>query len=141
MAITAHRIRTDTSRTHDDVAPRVRPARRLSTAWALTLGLAWVAFNALAAVLEPTPAQTTLAWWEVPVVFAQLGSLGVVAAGLARRSPWAAGASLAAALFFTAGVFACPATGHHLFGLWWFGEFAAVLALTALSAVAYLRTR
>ena len=141
MAITEHQIRTQPSQTQGALPAPLPATRRLTNGWALTLGLAWVAFNVLAAVLEPAPAQTTIAWWESLVVMAQVGALGLVAAGLARRTSWAGAASLAGATFFTVGVFACPATGHHAFGVWWFGEFAAVLALTTLSAVAYVRTR
>ena len=136
MALTEHRLRT--TRTTAPIRPTL-PAP-LSTSWALSLGLAWVAFNVIAALLEPAPART-LGLWEDVVIYAQLGSLLLVAAGLARRRTWAAGASLGASAFFTAGVFACPATGHHTFGLRWIGEFAAVLALTALSGVAWMRTR
>jgi hypothetical protein len=51
------------------------------------------------------------------------------------------GTSILASSIFAAGVFACPATGHHAFGLWWIGEFAASLALVAVSGAVALRDR
>jgi hypothetical protein len=39
----------------------------------------------------------------------------------------------------TAASIACPVTGHHGFGAWWFGQMACVLALVAVSAVALRR--
>jgi hypothetical protein len=143
MALTESRLRAHDATTALPARPSGSPAptKRLSTRWATTLGVAWIAFFALVSALEPVPADLSIAWWESLIMFAEIGVLGTVAAGLARRTSWAAGASLGAATLFTASVFACPATGHHAFGLWWFGEFGAVLALTALSAVAFVRTR
>lgn len=140
MAITERRLRTHRPATEGTPTPPT-PTRRISNRWALTLGAAWIAFIAAVTVLEPAPATSTIAWWEEVLVLVQLASLGAIATGLARRTSWAGGASLAGGLMFTASTFACPATGHHAFGLWWFGEFAVVLAVTALSGVAYWRHR
>lgn len=142
MALTEHRLRTNT---HETSSPKTAPPATsvppssLSRRTAAVLGLAWIGFVLATSILEPAPAQPTMAWWESIALIVQLGALGAVAAGLARRTSWAAGASLGASAIFTASVFACPATGHHMFGLWWFGEFAAVLAVAALSAIAFLR--
>jgi hypothetical protein len=115
---------------------------RLSTRWASALGLAWLVGFPLGIALEPVAATDTTPGWIAGVAsFALLGAIGLTAAGLIRRSPLGVTASVAASGIFIAGVFACPATGHHAMGLWWFGELACAVALVALSSVAWLRTR
>ena len=42
--------------------------------------------------------------------------------------------SLGAAGFFTALSVACPVSGHHPFGAWWFGQMACALGLVGFSA-------
>jgi hypothetical protein len=44
--------------------------------------------------------------------------------------------SLAAAGFFTALSVACPVSGHHPFGAWWFGQMACALGMVAASWIA-----
>ena len=111
MALTQDRLRTTTATIESPAS------ERLSNGRSLGLGLAWLVLIPVAIALEPAPAQTTVPLWEQLAALVQLGALGVTAAGLALRSPWAAGAALATALMFTAAAFACPATGHHQFGL------------------------
>jgi hypothetical protein len=86
--------------------------------------------------LEPTAAQTTIALWEWVVSYALLGAMTLAAVGLSKRKPSGARASFIAAGIFTAGIVACPVTGHHAFGSWWFGELACGLAILAVSAAA-----
>lgn len=140
MSLTENRLRTQTDADATTPGPPVRRPPSPTSGWVLALGLAWIAFVALTLVLEPAPSGA-IAWWEELIALVQLGVLGSVAAGLARRANWAPAASLAASGMFTVSVFACPATGHHAFGLWWFGEFAAVVSLTALSGAAVWRSR
>jgi hypothetical protein len=100
----------------------------------------WFVLFPLALSLEPTPATDAAEpWWAYAVSIALLGAIASSFVGLSRRMRWGAGASFIGASLFTAGVFACPATGHHAMGLWWFGEMSIALALVAFSAVAYLR--
>ena len=40
----------------------------------------------------------------------------------------------------TAAAIACPVTGHHTFGTWWFGEMACVLTLLGISVAALHRS-
>jgi hypothetical protein len=141
MATTQRHLRT-TTRTQTDPSPTTPPpAPRMDRRTSLPLGLAWLVLFPLALALEPTAAQTTPAIWEWAASFVLLTGLGLTAAGLGTRRAWGATASLVTSLVFTAGVFACPATGHHAFGLWWFGEFGAALTLVALSTIAVVRTR
>ena len=118
------------------------PGPRLSKAATLPLGLAWLVLFPLALALEPAAAAPdTIPLWEMAAGMLLLSGLGLTAVGLASRKHWAGTASLCTSLVFATGVFACPATGHHAFGLWWFGEMAAALTLVTLSVVTVVRSR
>ena len=132
MAMTQERSREST---------RTAPAGRLPARPAITLALAWLTVFPLAIALEPAAAAAAQPWWGDLAAVGLLAAMVATFCGLAARRTWGAGASLVASGLFVAGVFACPATGHHAFGLWWIGEFALALTLVAVSAVAYLRTR
>jgi hypothetical protein len=102
--------------------------------------LAWAVLLPLALVLEPTPAAgAAQPWWAYVVSMGLLTGIVATFVGLQQRQRWGITASLAASSIFVAGVFACPASGHHAFGLWWVGEFAASLVVLGLSGVAYMR--
>lgn len=133
-------------RTKPEPSALTRPAppgedERISKRSSLTLIVAWAVLFPVALSLEPAPAaDATQPWWAYVASMGLLGALAATFVGLGRRARWGITASLGASSIFAAGVFACPATGHHAFGLWWIGEFAASLALLGLSAVAYFRT-
>jgi hypothetical protein len=91
-------------------------------------------------ILEPTAASNAPEpWWAYVAAYGLFASMIAAFVGLGRRMRYGVGASLVASSIFATGVFACPATGHHAFGLWWIGEFAASLALVALSGREFLR--
>jgi hypothetical protein len=121
-------------------APRAvrAPRRDIPLGRSLTLLVAWLVLFPTGVALEPTT-NAPEPWWAAVAGVGLLTAMTVTFVGLARRRRWAVGASLIASSIFAAGVFACPATGHHAFGLWWIGEFAASMALVAASGVAYLR--
>ncbi len=122
--------------------PQTEAPSRISRSWALKLGIAWAVLFPLGIALEPTPTVgASEPWWATIASLALLTGLIGTVVGLSKRMRWGVTASLAASSLFAAGVFACPTTGHHAFGLWWIGEFAASLALLAVSGVAYLRAR
>jgi hypothetical protein len=136
MAIIERQLATESGSATRPPRPQV-PKREF-----LPLGVAWLVLFPLALALEPAAAApATIPLWEWAVSLVLLTGLGATAAGLGLRRTWGATASLFTSTVFTAGVFACPATGHHAFGLWWFGEFGAAIALVALSAAAVLRSR
>ena len=114
----------------------------VSRAWSLVLAGAWALLFPIAIALEPMPAgDAATPWWGEVVGFGLLAAIIASVVGLSKRMRWGVGMSFIASTIFTTGVFLCPATGHHAFGLWWIGEFAAALALVSLSTVAYFRTR
>jgi hypothetical protein len=49
---------------------------------------------------------------------------------------WGLVVSVAAALAFTALSVACPVSGHHPFGPWWFGQMGCALAILGGSVAA-----
>ena len=135
MALTEERLRTQP-------AAAGHPDEQLPRRASLTLMLAWAVLLPTALVLEPAPAaDATYPWWAWIVSNALLASIAATFVGLAQRKTWAPTASFIASSIFVTGVFACPASGHHTFGLWWFGQFGVALALVGLSGAAYLKAR
>ena len=113
---------------------------RVSGRWAAALAISWYALGGIATLLEPHTNH------EVPVIGAVLqvamtAALVVMAVGLIAGRRWGLVASLGASLLFVAGAVACPTTGHHTIGLWWFGQMACTLGLVAVSVVALRRAR
>jgi hypothetical protein len=65
--------------------------------------------------------------------------LATMVTGLVMQRRFGLVASLGAAVLATAAAIACPLSGHHQFGNWWFGEMVCVLALVAVSVIALRR--
>lgn len=106
----------------------------------LGVGIAWIVLMQIAFALEPASNH------DVPVIgvlleLSMYGLLATMIAGLVMQQRFGLVASLGAAVLATAASIACPVTGHHTFGAWWFGQMACVLALVAVSAYALRRTR
>jgi hypothetical protein len=105
---------------------------------AVAVGVAWFVLLQVAMMLEPATSNT------VPIIGVVLELvmwtlLAAMVAGLVAQRRWGLAAALAAGVFETAASIACPTTGHHPFGAWWFGQRACVLALVAISAIALQR--
>jgi hypothetical protein len=99
---------------------------------ALVVGVAWFVLIQVASLLEPTTTH------EVPVAavvleVAMWAFLIATVVGLSVRRRWGLVASFGGAAVATAASVACPTTGHHAIGAWWFGQMACVLALVAVS--------
>lgn len=123
------------------------PVRSDTRAWlreridgrvALGVGIAWIVLMQIAFALEPASNH------EVPVIglvleLSMYCLLATMIAGLVMQQRFGLVASLGAAVLATAASIACPVTGHHTFGSWWFGQMACVLALVAVSAIALQR--
>ncbi len=124
------------ARAPEHLGPWLR--ERVEPRVAIVVAVAWFVLWQAAALLEPQTSH------EVPVVAVVLEVamwvlLGATVVGLATRRRWGLLASLGGAGVATAASVACPTTGHHPVGTWWFGQMACVLALVAVSAWA-LRT-
>jgi len=141
MALTEKRLRDSTAEAVPAPTTPKAGTRQISRSIAATLIVAWAVGFPLALALEPTPTDVgAVPWWGFFIEVGLLTSIAIAFVGLVKGMRSGAAASFVAASIFTAGVFACPASGHHAIGLWWFGEFAIALALVALSARAYLRS-
>jgi hypothetical protein len=117
---------------------RVWLRERIDGRYGLAVGVAWVVLMQIAFALEPASEH------EVPVIalvleLSMYALLATMIAGLVMQQRFGLVASLGAAVLATAASIACPVTGHHGFGSWWFGQMACVLALVAISAVAVRR--
>ena len=119
-------------------APGVPAPQLLKTAWAAALGLGWPLVTVVSNALEPAPADPGA---PVPVVI-ELAALGwftallttAVAAGMRHRAAAVAGVATGViSLAFTVG---CPVSGHHEFGLWWYGQLVLGAAMLGVSLAA-----
>jgi peptidoglycan/LPS O-acetylase OafA/YrhL len=122
----------------DRLPTRAWLGERIDGRVGVVVGIAWLVLMQIAFALEPASEH------EVPLIGLLLELsmyllLGTMIAGLVMQRRFGLVASLGAAVLATAASIACPVTGHHGFGAWWFGQMACVLALVAVSAVALRR--
>ena len=99
------------------------------------IGIAWLVAYQLAAALEPVTHQPE-PWYGIVLSVAFMGLLAATVTGLVMQRRWGLVVSLAAAGFFTALSVACPVSGHHPFGAWWFGQMACALGMVGASLAA-----
>ena len=108
---------------------------RIDGRLAAGIGIAWLVAYQLAAALEPVTHQPE-PWYGVALGVAFLGLIAGTATGLVTQRRWGLVVSVAAAGFFTALSVACPVSGHHPFGAWWFGQMACALTMLGASVAA-----
>ena len=101
------------------------------------VGIAWFVLLQIAFALEPVTHQPEPSY-GIALEHVMWLLLATTVAGLVMQRRWGLVSSLGAAGFLTALSIACPVSGHHPFGAWWFGQMACVLALDAISVVAIL---
>src|SRR4051794_17517645 len=99
------------------------------------VGVAWLVAYQVAGSLEPVTHQPE-PWYGVALGVAFLGLLAATAAGLIAQRRWGLVVSVAASGFFTALSVACPVSGHHPFGAWWYGQMACALGMLGGSVAA-----
>jgi len=123
-----------------DAAPRIAP-RLLTPRWAVVLAACWPAVTAVCVALEPAAQGEAGAVGNVigAVFFGLLLVTAGAAAGLRPEAVrWAAFAGLGAAAM----TMACPLTAHHTaVGIWWAGQWAAVVAGAAVTLAAHRSLR
>src|SRR5689334_19340146 len=102
---------------------------------AIGIGVAWLVLVQIAMLLEPATHQPE-PWFGVVLQLISTLLLATMIAGLVMQRRFGLVASLGGAVFATALSIACPVSGHHPFGAWWFGQMACVLALVGASVVA-----
>jgi hypothetical protein len=118
-----------------DVETREWLRERIDGRLAAGVAIAWFVLLQLAMALEPVTHQPEPSYGIVLELVMWL-LLATMVAGLVMQRRWGLVSSLGAAGFLTALSVACPVSGHHPFGAWWFGQMACVLALAAISVVA-----
>jgi peptidoglycan/LPS O-acetylase OafA/YrhL len=106
---------------------------------ALVLGVTWLVLFQIAAALEPTTDLPEPAFGIV-LELTMWFLLAAMVTGLLMQRRLGLVASLGAAGFLTALSIACPATGHHPYGAWWFGQMACAVGLVAASLIALRRS-
>ena len=89
----------------------------------------------VAGSLEPVTHQPE-PWYGVVLNVGLLGLIAATATGLIMQRRWGLVVSVLAALAFTALAVACPVSGHHPFGAWWFGQMACALGMLGASVAA-----
>ena len=116
---------------------------RIDGSVACALAVTWFVGYFVAGLLEPAPNDPAVmhTWYLQLINGVLLASIGVMIVGLAARRRVGVFASVAATGALLTAVVACPLTGHHTFGAWWFGELACVAAIGAMTGVALHRTR
>lgn len=116
-------------------------ATRISRNVAVTVAVAWYVLFLVGVSLEPeaTHPEAMPEWIGIGVEVVLLSFLAVMVAGLAARRRWGLVASMGAATIFVAASVACPVSGHHGFGAWWYGQMACALGLVAVSVAALRR--
>jgi hypothetical protein len=112
--------------------------QRIARPWAAGIGAAWWSLYLIAAAIEPSTHHPEPSF-AVLLTYALFAGMLVTAAGLLALRRWAFVGSLATAGFFSALVIACPTTGHHTIGAWWFVQLACAAALVVGSVVALRR--
>jgi hypothetical protein len=128
---------TDASRTD----AREWLTERIPNRLALVVGASWYVLYLLVYALEPAADHPDAfpAWLAAALEITSLALIGVMAAGLIAQRRWGLVGSMGAAVFLVALVVACPVTGHHSFGAWWFGQMACAIGLVAITGAALRR--
>jgi hypothetical protein len=136
---------------HDDAAVDVSraPSTYLDTrAWlaeavdgrlGAVVGIAWFVLVQVAYVLEP-PTNRPEPFIGVLLEVTMYLLLATMITGLVMQRRFGLVAAVGASVLATAATIACPVSGHHTFGTWWYGEMACVLALVGISVAALHRS-
>ncbi len=99
------------------------------------VAIAWFVLMEVAWALEPATNRPEPVY-GVLLELTMWAFVATMITGLVMQRRFGLVASLGGAVFLTAMSIACPVSGHHPFGAWWFGQMACVLALVATSLVA-----
>jgi len=118
-----------------DAETRAWLQERINGRLAAGIGIGWLVAYQVAAALEPVTHKPE-PWYGIVLEVTFLGLIAAMATGLVMERRWGLLLSLGAAGFFTALSVACPVSGHHPFGAWWFGQMACALGMVGASFVA-----
>jgi hypothetical protein len=109
---------------------------------ALIAAVSWYVLFSIAMALEPAADHPDAipTWLSAGLEVVLLGLLAVTAAGLLARRRFGLVAALGAGALFLAMAVACPVSGHHSFGTWWYGQMACAIGLVAITGVTLRRS-
>jgi hypothetical protein len=116
----------------------VPPESALRPGWAAVLGVGWPLAFLIMLALEPAPADPQAAQPLAGTLLAVgfMAGLLLTSAAAGTRHRLAAGAATVTGVFALVGAAACPASGHHAYGAWWFAQMAVVIAMLGVSVAA-----
>src|SRR4051794_37547031 len=86
------------------------------------LGCCFILALVISVALEPAPngPDPAVRWWDDVAALLLLAVYPTAVVGLLRGALWSPKAAVGAGGVILAGTLACPASGHHLIGWWWF---------------------
>jgi hypothetical protein len=134
--------RIEPSRAGERLETREWLGGRIGKELSLVVAVSWYVLFFVGTALEPKPTNPDAipAWLTVGVDVVLLSLLGVMTAGLLAKRRWGLVASMGAAGVFLAASIACPVSGHHAFGAWWYGQMACALGLVGITGAALRRS-
>jgi peptidoglycan/LPS O-acetylase OafA/YrhL len=118
-----------------DTDTRAWLQERIDGRLAIGVAVAWFALLQIAMALEPVTDHPEPSY-GIALELVMWLLLATMVTGLIMQRRWGLVASLAGAGFLTALSIACPVSGHHAFGAWWFGQMACALGLVATGVTA-----
>jgi len=110
-------------------------AERIDGKLGAGVAIAWFVLMEVAWALEPATNRTA-PFYGVLLELTMWAFVATMITGLVMQRRFGLVASVGGAGFLTAMSIACPVSGHHPFGVWWYGQMACVLALVGVSLVA-----
>ena len=113
-------------------------ADRIDGRVAAAVGISWYLITEIIVALEPR-SQFELPLISVILTLSMWSLVVAMVAGLVMRRRWGLLAAVASSVLLTAESIACPLTGHHHFGTWWYGQMACALALVGITVFALRR--
>ena len=113
-------------------------ADRIDGRVAAAVGISWYLITEIIVALEPR-SQFELPLISVILTLSMWSLVVAMVAGLVMRRRWGLLAAVASSVLLTAEAIACPLTGHHHFGTWWYGQMACALALVGITVFALRR--
>ena len=111
---------------------------RIDLRVAIGLFVAWLVLPEIAYQLEPA-ARGSEPFIGLLLAIAMNVLFVATLAGLVARRRWGLAASLGGAVLATVASIACPVSGHHQFGTWWYAQMACMVTLVVISVAALSR--
>jgi hypothetical protein len=115
--------------------------------WSIALGVGWPVVLVIGSAIQPSAdgdaaePGALAAFVIAGLALAYLAVLVATAVFAARRDRRAVGWAAVLAVVTVADVVACPASGHHAVGSWWYAQLAITAVMAGVTSVAWSRHR